>query len=184
MSAYDLPTSLTVGGVGVPIRYGWRAIIDIFAALKDPELDNDGRAEVMLRIFYPEWFKIPEACIGEALQKCREFIDCGNRREDGKPKLMDWEQDAPLIIPAINQVAKCEIRLNPDIHWWTFLGWYMEIGDCIYANVLHIRQKRSKHKKLTAWEEDFYQANKPLVEFEQAGAEEIREEKDSILRWL
>lgn len=145
MSAYDLPTSLVVGGVGVPIRYGWRAIIDIFAALKDPELDNDGKAEVMLRIFYPEWFKIPEACIGEALQKCREFIDCGNRREDSRPKLMDWEQDAPLIIPAINQVAKCEIRLNPDIHWWTFLGWYMEIGDGIFANILHIRQKRSKH---------------------------------------
>ena len=184
MIAYDWPTSRVIGGVGTPIRYGWRAIIDIFAALNDPELDNDAKAEVMLKIFYPEWQRIPERYIGEALQKAREFIDCGNSPEPGKPKLMDWEQDASMIIPAINQVAKCEIRTNPDIHWWTFWGWYMEIGDGVFANILHIRQKRSKHKNLTAWENEFYQANKAIIEFARDDAMAIREEKDSILRWL
>jgi hypothetical protein len=97
---------------------------------------------------------------------------------------MDWEQDAEIIIPAINQVAGREIRLDPGIHWWTFFGWYMSIGDGLFASVLRIRSKKAKGKKLEKWEEEFYQDNKKLIDFRTADAEEVRREKDSILRWL
>lgn len=185
MIAYDLPTSLTIGGVGYPIRYGWRSVLDVLAACADPELDDDSRAYCVLKIFYPTLEEIPEERLQEAVTKACDFIDCG-QKDDGKtkPKMIDWEQDAALIIPEINKVAGREVRLDPDIHWWTFFGWFMGIGDGLLASVLHVRSKKAKGKKLEKWEKEFYDANKAIVDFETRDTEEIRAEKDNILKYL
>ena len=75
-----------------------------------------------------------------------------------------WEQDAGMIVPAVNRVAGCEVRALPYLHWWTFLGYYMEIGDGLFAQVLNIRQKKSKGKKLEKWEKEFYRENKKIID--------------------
>lgn len=185
MNAYDLPTSLTIGGVGFAIRWNWRAIIDILAAYNDPELDEQGQAMVLLQIFYPEWDKIPPDCIEEAIRKACDFIDCG-QKDDGKPKpkMIDWEQDAAIIIPEINKVAGREIRLDPNIHWWTFMGWFMGIGDGLFASVLHIRQKKAKGQKLEKWEREFYEANKATCDLQRRYTAEEQAEIDEISKWL
>lgn len=185
MSVYDLPTSLTIGEVSYKIRYNWRAVLDVLAACADPELDNQGKAVCLLQIFYPDWETIPEHRLSEACEKACEFIDCG-QKDDGKPKpkMIDWEQDASIIIPEVNKIAGREVRLDPDIHWWTFFGWFMGIGEGLLATVLHIRQKKAKHKKLEKWEQDFYNANKELVDIKTPETEDVRKEKDSILRFL
>ncbi|MGN1025935.1 MAG: Gp15 family bacteriophage protein [Faecousia sp.] len=161
---YDLPTSLEVGGVEYRIRSDFRAVIDILIAMNDPELDEQGKAAVILKILYPAWREIPPEHHQEALQKAAEFIDCG-QKSDGKkhPRMIDWEQDAPLIIPAVNSVAHTEVRAIPDLHWWTFFGWFMEIGDSVFSNVLRIRDKKAKGKKLEKAEQEWYGKNRHLV---------------------
>lgn len=79
----------------------------------------------------------------EACQKACEFIDCGIKN-DGKPRprTMDWEQDAPIIIPAVNKVNNAEVRATDYMHWWTFFGLYMEIGESTFSTVVSIRDKR------------------------------------------
>lgn len=185
MSAYDLPTSLEIGGVGFPIRYDWRAIMDIMAACNDPDLDDEGKSIAMLQIFYPDWRNIPPDCVEEALKKACEFIDCG-QKDDGKPKpkMIDWEQDASIIIPEINKVAKQEIRLDPNIHWWTFFGWFMGIGDGLLSSILHIRQKKAKHKKLEKWEQEFYRENKALCDIQKRYTAEEIAERENFMKWL
>ena len=185
MITYDLPTSLIIGEVAYQIRYDWRAVLDILIACADPELDNASKAECIIKIFYPNWDEIPEYLLAEACEKACEFIDCG-QKDDGKPKpkMIDWEHDASIIVPEINKVAGREIRLDPNIHWWTFFGWFMGIGDGLLASVLHIRQKKSNHKKLEKWEQEFYNANKALIDMEAPETEEIRKEKDNILKYL
>ncbi|MBO5837282.1 MAG: hypothetical protein J6Q92_05250 [Oscillospiraceae bacterium] len=185
MMAYDLPTSLTIGGVEHPIRYNWRAILDILFACADPDLNDECKALCLLQIFYPEWEKIPDADLQEACMKACEFIDCG-QKDDGKPKpkMIDWEQDAPIIIPEINKVAGREVRLDPNIHWWTFFGWFMGIGDGLLASVLHIRKKKAQRKKLEKWEEEFYRANKSLVDITHPETAEARAEKEELMKWL
>lgn len=185
MITYDLPTSLTIGEVAYQIRYDWRAVLDILIACADPELDDAGKAECVIKIFYPNWEEIPDHLLAEACDKACEFIDCG-QKDDGKPKpkMIDWEQDAGIIVPEINKVAGREIRLDPNIHWWTFFGWFMGIGDGLLASVLHIRQKKAKHKKLEKWEQEFYNANKALIDMKAPETEEIRKEKDNILKYL
>lgn len=183
MNAYELPTSLIVGGVGYSIRSDFRAIIDVLIALNDNELDEHDKAIVMLKIMYEEWDKIPTECIEEALNKASEFIDCG-QKNDGKkhPKTVDWEQDANIIIPAVNKVAHTEIRAVPYMHWWTFLSYYMEIGESLFSSVINIRLKKSKGKKLEKYEQEFYKENKSIIDFERK--EKRSDEEKTELRQL
>ena len=61
-------------------------------------------------------------------------------------------------------MAGREIRLDPNIHWWTFLGGYMEIGECQFNTVVSIRSKQSKGQKLDKWEIDYIREHRKMVE--------------------
>lgn len=180
MNPYDLPTSLYIEGVGYEIRTDYRDILNILIALNDNELEDSDKAYVMLRIMYKEWEKIPQKHMQEALKKASEFIDCGNN-DDGKhhPKTVDWEQDANIIIPAVNKVAHTEIRALSYMHWWTFLSYYMEIGESLFASVVNIRIKKAKGKKLEKYEQEFYKENKSLIDFEKK-EQRSTEEKEAL----
>lgn len=180
MNPYELPTSLTVGGVEYSIRSDYRAVLDILIALNDPELDEQDKAMVMLMIMYEDYQSIPSAHLQEALEKATDFIDCGCK-DDGKrhPKTVDWEQDASIIIPAVNKVAHTEIRAVQYMHWWTFFSYYMEIGESLFSSVLNIRVKKNKGKKLEKWEQEFYKENKSIIDFEQK-AQRSEAEKDEL----
>ena len=71
---------------------------------------------------------------------------------------------------------------NPNIntHWWTFLSAYMEIGESLFATVIHIREKLIKGKKLDKWEQEFYKDNKSLIDFKEKKAQRSEEEKSAI----
>lgn len=185
-SAWEFPTSLNVGGVDYEIRTDYRAVLDLLTALADPELtDSDPQmtaymqSRVILEIMFPDCDNIPTEHIQEALEKVSEFIDMGISDDRKKPKTMDWEQDAPILIPAINKVLNTEIRAQKYIHWWTFLGAYMEIGESLFSSVIHIRQKKAKGKKLEKWEQDFYKENKSLIDFKQKD-QRSDEEKEAL----
>ncbi len=184
MSAYELPTSLTVGGVDFTIRTDYRAILDILIALNDKVIDDRLKPVVILEIMYPDFKNISQENLQEAINKACWFIDCGKKYNDGKhikPKLVDWEQDAGIIIPAVNKVAHVEIRSLEYLHWWTFMSYFMEIGDSLFSSVVSYRKKRAEHKKIEKWEKEFYNENKELIDFESSGnarpEEEVRELK-------
>lgn len=186
-SAWDFPTSLNIGGVDYEIRTDYRAVLDVLTALNDPDLiDSDPQttaymqSRVILEIMFPQCDDIPVEHLQEALDKVVEFIDMGISDDSKKPKTMDWEQDAPIIIPSINRVLNCEIRAQKYIHWWTFLGAYMEIGESLFSNIIHIRQKKAKGKKLEKWELEFYKENKSLIDFKQKS--QRSEEEKQMLR--
>lgn len=183
-SAWEFPTSLNIGGVDYEIRTDYRAVLDLLTALADPELTDDDpqmtaymQSQVILQIMFPQCDDIPTEHIQEALEKVAEFIDMGISDDRKKPKTMDWEQDAPILIPAINKVLNCEIRAQKYMHWWTFLGAYMEIGESLFSNVIHIRQKKTKGKKLEKWEQDFYNENKSLIDFKKVEKRNEEEQK-------
>lgn len=186
-NAWEFPTSLNIGGVDYEIRTDYRAVLDLMAALNDPELtDSDPQinaymqSQVILQIMFPKCDDIPIEHIQEALNKVSEFIDMGISDDRKNPKTMDWEQDAPILIPAINKVLNCEIRAQKYIHWWTFLGAYMEIGESLFSNVIHIRQKKAKGKKLEKWEQEFYKENKSLIDFNDKKSKRSDEEKEML----
>lgn len=168
MNPWFLPVTLNVAGKDYEIREDFRAVLDILAAFNDAELNDKEKVQATLEILYfPEI--PPKEHLQEAFDKALWFIDCGIEQEDKmKPRTMDWNQDAGIIFPAVNKVAGFEVRSNKIIHWWTFYGWFMEIEDGLFSQVLSIRQKLSKGKKLEKWEAEFLRDNKKLCELNNA----------------
>ena len=187
MTAYELPTSLKIGDVDFSIRTDFRVIIDILVAMNDPELDEQAKAVVMLQILFEDWQSIPLEHLSEACQKACEFIDCGQTDDipnKPKPRLMDWEQDGDMIVPAVNKVAGKEIRAVPYMHWWTFFGYFMESGECLFNTVVGIRSKKAKGEKLDKWEKKFYQENKNIIDIKTRLSDEEQAYKDKLNEML
>lgn len=182
-AAWSLPYSLSVNGVNYEIREDFRAILDILSAFADEELSDPEKTQAMLEILY--WPVIPPPQdLTEAAEKALWFIDCGVVHEDTPlPRVIDWEQDAGIIFPAVNRIAGFETRGFQIIHWWTFYGWFMEIGDGLFSQVLSIRQKLSKGKRLEKWEQEFLQNNKKLCELEKS-TDKSKEEFDYFAELL
>ena len=184
MTGYELPTSLNIGGVDFNIRTDFRAVLDILIACNDPELDEYAKSEVMIKILFVDWENIPADLLEEACVQACNFIDCGQKDEKKRPKLIDWEQDAKIIIPAVNKVAHTEVRSVPYMHWWTFFSYFMEIGDSLFSSVISYRSNRAKKKKTEKWEKEFYKENKALIDFRNELSEEEKEKKDNLAKWL
>lgn len=177
---WNLPVSLEVRGTDYAIRSDYRAVLDILAAYNDPEYEADEKVMICLQILYVDWEKIPYQLWQEAYTKAVEFIDMGMKADGRKPTLMDWEQDAPIIIPAVNHVLGKEIRAIEYMHWWTFLGAYMEIGESLFSSVVDIRQKRAKRKKLEKHEQEFYRENRALIDLKHKETEEDKQRREAL----
>jgi hypothetical protein len=165
MPGYDLPTSATISGREYEIRSDYRAVLDVMQVMSDPEIEDGERAATALAVFYPDYESIPTNDLQEAIEYIYWFVSCGDDTRDKKkrPRVMDWEQDFPLIVAPMNKVLGYEVRSVDYLHWWTFLSAYMEIGDCLFAQVVGIRKKKQRGMKLDKREQEFYRDNAALV---------------------
>ncbi len=163
---FSLPTTVTVSGTEYPVRADFRVILEIFVMLEDPELSNSDKTEALLRMFYED--RPPSEDIEKAVRAFLDFLEPGgaeSRRGRKSPGLIRWEQDFPLIVGPVNHVLGMECRSAPWLHWYTFLAAYMDMDpDCVFAQVLRIREKLRTGKKLEKWERDFYKRNPDLVQ--------------------
>lgn len=182
MNQWTLPTSLVIGDVGYPINTDFRTVLYILQIFADADYESDEQAAICLRVLYQDWESIPTERYQEALERAMEFIDAGIPAESGqkKPRTVDFEQDAGLIIPAVNRVLGQEVRAVPYLHWWTFLGAYMEIGESLFSSVVGIRQKKAKGKKLEKHEQEFYKTNRAMVDMKKRETEQDIRRKDEL----
>lgn len=177
---FDLPTSLEVAGKEYEIRTDYRDILNIIQAFEDPDLEPEEKQYVCLYILYKDFEMLPQDDYTEAYKKAIEFMDNGAEGEKHAPKTMDWEQDATILFPAVNHVAGYEVRSVDYLHWWTFTGFFMEIKDSVYAQVLNLRQKKAKGKKLEKWEQEFWRSNKNMCVLKEKLTAEEQAEKDRL----
>lgn len=184
---YGLPTSVEINGKNFDVRYDFRVVLDIFEALNDPELSDADKAQAVLEMFYLDPYSIDD--YQKAIDLCFEFINGGERERNSgekKPRLVDWQMDFPRIVAPINRVLGYEVRAVPydpetntgGVHWHTFLGAYMEIGDCLFAQIVSIRSKKAKGKKLDKSEQEFYRANRDIIDIKT----KYTEAEEDILR--
>ena len=108
-----LPTSLEVNGTEYPINTDFRVCLTVLQAMADPELDAWRKVYVCLYWLYDafeaepgEGLIMPEGDYEGAYKAACDFLDHGTRSErQGRRALMDWEQDADILFPAVNRVA-------------------------------------------------------------------------------
>ncbi len=181
-NAWSLPTSVTFGGVKYRFNADFRDILQIIEYLNDTKRPEIVRWLIAMELFYET--PIPKQHQQEALEYLAKFISYGEEKAKQRHKLMDWEQDAQIIIGDINKIAGIEIRNTSFLHWWTFLSYFYGIGEGTLSTVVAIRNKKAKGKKMEEWEKAYYRDNKDIVDFRVPDTEEITAEKQSILKWI
>lgn len=179
---YTLPTSVEINGREYKVRSDFRDILTTLEAVADVELTDQDRAEAVLTIFYPDLPDMPSSDYEEAVAQYLWFIN-GGQEDNGKKlkKVMDWQQDFPLVVAPINRVIGYEIRAVEYLHWWTLLAAYQEIGgDCTFAQVVSIRQKLASGKQLDKSDREFYRRNRDMIDLKQRYTDA---EVDFIRKW-
>lgn len=176
-----LPKSVCVNGVNYAIRSDFRDVLNILCAFNDPELENSEKVYICLCILYEDFDVIPNTDYEAAFKAAMEFIDHGVDSGNVKSlRVMDWEQDEGIMFPAINKVAGFETRSTDYLHWWTFMGYYMEISEGVFSNVLSLRLKRAQGKKLEKWEREYWSANKNICVLKPKLTAEEQAQKDKL----
>lgn len=184
---YGLPKSVEIDGRELAVRYDYRAVLDIFEAMNDPDSSEEERALDVLQIFYVDFDALTD--YDAALKACLRFINGGEEPRGQKgPRLVDWQKDFPRIIAPVNRVLGYEARAveydaqgnTGGVHWWTILSAYAEIGDCLFAQVVRIRDKKARGKPLDKSDREFYRKNRDIIDIGQSYSEE---EKDLIRAW-
>lgn len=181
-----LPTSLTVQGAEYDIDPDFRIALLIFEALDDPELTDNDRASVLLECLYCSPESIPCEALNEAVQRGSWFLDGGKDYREphsnaNGAKTISWTQDEQLIFAAVNKAAGRELRVpNMPLHWWTFLGYFSEIGECTLSTVISIRDKRNKHKPLDRVEKEFYKTHKDIIDIKKKRSAAEQAERDRL----
>lgn len=175
-----LPKTLDIGNKEYAINSDFRVALTIFEAYSDTELNDYEKFCICIKCLFTE--DIPRNHTEEALKKAAWFLDGGDmpKPEQSPRKIMDWEYDQSIIFPAVNKVAGCETRTAEYIHWWTFLGYFNEIGEGLYSQVMNIRIKKANGKKLEKWEQEFYRKHKALIDIKEKLTPEEQEELEFI----
>ncbi len=181
-----LPETLEVGGVAYPIRSDYRNVLQVFEAFEDPELTQNEKWQVAIYNIFADFScsdDLEEAVLegfdaDEAADQIAWFISAGEKsRKEKQLPVYNWIKDEQMIFSAVNKVCGGrEVRNDQYIHWWTFLGYFNEIGEGMFAFIVNIRDKINKNKKLEKHEQEFYDRNKDLVDMEPPMTKEERQQ--------
>ena len=183
---WNLPTFVEIDEKEYNIRNkcDYRVVLDVISALNDEELEIGNRIRCALFIFYEDLTDCTdfETATKEMMKIVNNGDEESEQEQSNKPQLMDWQHDFSQLAPPISRVLGYSVRdSNRYTHWYDFVGAYMEIGECTFSNMVSIRSKRQKGKKLEKWEEDFYRENRSKIDLPQKYS---REEKDFFDNFL
>lgn len=163
MDRKRLPKKLNIAGVECDIFSDYRDILDIFEILNDPDLLNHEKIYLALNNFYTD--QRYNVDIEAAVKEMFNFITMGEPDQNEAPHkpLFDWEQDFNIIITPINKTLGCDVRGVDYLHWWTFLGAFMEIGECTFNTYVGIRDKLNRGVRLEKHEERIYKEHRDKI---------------------
>lgn len=183
MTGWELPEAVSIGGKPYRLCTDYRQILTIFSCLQQEHIPEFIRWHTALNLFYGR--QIPEEDFQAAAEYFCWFANCGREEKaDTGVRLIDWEQDAQVIVADINKVAGQEIRRLPYLHWWTFLGWFHGIGEGGLSTLVNVRDKLNRGKKLEPWEQEYYRRNKNLVKLQKKYSPEELAERERLEKLL
>ena len=189
---YSLQTSVSIDQASFKItnKGDFRMVLDCFKALNDRELNQTERIYAALIIFYEDINSLSDITsyadiLEQLVNEMTKFFNGGEEDRSTNKKtyrLIDWDKDSNLICSAVNNVAKQEVRALEYLHWWTFLGYYMAIGESSLATIVGIRAKIAKNEKLENYEKKFRTENPEYFDMDYRSMEQ--QEADEYFKGL
>lgn len=183
-----LPKSVVIGGEKHKLRSDYRNVLQVFEAFNDPELEQAEKWIVATYLLLKPFTCAKDVYAAmqdgfdmqEAMRQIMWFISAGQPdKEIAELPVYNWKQDEQIIFSAINKVAGKETRKLKYLHWWTFLGYFREIGEGDFSFIVGIRNKLNKGKKLEKHEKEFLFRNKELIKLEKPKTREEQEQEDA-----
>lgn len=187
---YELPTCAEINNRRYLFNSDYKAILEVLKVFSCPDLLQEEQVQIAFEMFYADYKNIPNDDIMDALEAMMLFIACNKpSKSDKKEKpLVDWEKDFNLIVRPINKILGHDLRID-DIHWWTFMSYFMEIGESTFQTYVGIRDKKNRGKKLDKQEEEIFKRNRedillstPLDAATMELKESVQEEIRNLLR--
>lgn len=176
MEIYNLPREIMLQGECHRIRCDFRPIFDILIALEDNELTDIEKMMVLIEILYID--KPKDNVLEDAIVEGLKFINLGQEiasEEKNAPRLLSYKQDAIYIFSAVDGQLGFSSRSSKFLHWWEFMGAFMNIGECFLSTLMHQRKLKAEGKHDKKW----WSENKHIAEIKS-----LKEEQDEILKIL
>ena len=189
---YEIPTTIVIDDREFPIRCkgDYRMVIDCFSCLNDFELTDTERLIACLIIFYEDFEDIADVqdldteLLTRLVKEMYNFFECGENPMHSMPyKTIDWEKDSQMVCSAVNKVAHTEVRAVKYLHWWTFLGYFSEVGESVLSTVVGIRNKIKRGKKLEKHEREFKARNPHYFIWDSRTLEQKQDEEIILSLW-
>ena len=189
---YEIPTTITVNDKEYPIRCNgdYRMVLDCFSCLNDFELTEQERTISCFIIFYEDFNEVEDVADLDTdlyvalVKEMYNFFECNENPMRSMPfKAIDWDKDSQIVCSAVNKVAHTEVRACDYLHWWTFLGYFSEVGESVLSMVVGIRNKIKRNKKLEKYEKEFKAHNPHYFIWDSRTAEQKQDDEDILNMW-
>lgn len=160
-----LPTTVLINGVEYPIRSNFRTMIKFEQLMQDPDVTDQDKVWLALRLFYPE---IPEDT-DKAVDQLLWFYRCDKRdniytkktkkrRSKRTDRIYDFECDDDYIYAAFMSQYRLDLHTVRYLHWWKFRAMFNAIDeDTLFHKIMEYRaveldkvpkEKRAYYKRM------------------------------------
>jgi hypothetical protein len=133
------PETVEIDGQAVRIKTDFRHSLRTIMAMEDNDLTPHEKVSILLRNAYEEIPANPE----QAIEKAHWFLNCGKVNEEQKdaPRVYSFSQDAQMIFSAFWQTHAIDLT-KAELHWWTFVALFMDLGqDTAFSQLVSLRQR-------------------------------------------
>lgn len=189
---YEIPTTIVIDDKEFSIRCkgDYRMVLDCFSCLNDFDLDEKERVFGALIIFYEDFdtleslLSLDNALISQLVEHMYNFMSCGESPMKSMPyRVIDWNKDGQLICSAVNKISHTEVRSVEYLHWWTFMGYFSEVGESVLSTVVSIRDKIKRGKKLEKYEKEFKATNPHYFIWDSRTNEQKKDDEEILSLW-
>lgn len=158
------PESLTINTTEYQIHADFRTCLKIIMAFEDNDLTPQEKQLVLLSNLY----SVVPNDVDAAFQQAQWFLNGGKESDpesDPSPRVYSFAKDANFIYAAFRQTHGIDLS-TAQLHWWTFLALFMDLGqDTTFCQLVSLR-KRLQTGKATKEERAAAREMGELVELE------------------
>ncbi|MBX3046976.1 MAG: hypothetical protein KF698_08280 [Anaerolineales bacterium] len=146
---------MTVGEREVALNTDFRAALGGLMAFEDPDITDGEKQGLLLSNLFPE-ADVNEFTADELIElqeKAGWYLNGGRSPGDdadagGGPRVYSFSKDAALVFAAFRQTHGVDLQ-SVEMHWWSFLALFMDLGNETAFNQLVSLRKRVKTGKAT-----------------------------------
>lgn len=158
------PETLIIGTTEYQLHADFRTCLKIIMAFEDNDLTPQEKQLVLLNNLY----SVVPNDMDTAFQQAQWFLNGGKESDsesDPSPRVYSFAKDANFIYAAFRQTHGIDLS-TAQLHWWTFLALFMDLGqDTTFCQLVSLR-KRLQTGKATKEERAAAREMGELVELE------------------